>query len=104
MEESKDQLTIHNVSSTSSHPLTNANTATTMSMSVSSSPPPPPSDLQIRPSYANLFKPRQVESLIRQYVEEFLSPRQYDPNETSNWAKELAANIKNRLKGPLPST
>ena len=95
VEESKEQLSLHSdKSSTSSLPLS-ASTSTSSSSPASL----PPSDVQLRPSYSNMFKPRQVESLMRSYVEEYLRDKQYDANESSLWAKDMAANIKNKLKG-----
>ena len=49
---------------------------------------------------ACMFKPRQVESLmlvVRGGVPEVTSST--TANESSNWAKDMAANIKNKLKG-----
>ena len=98
LEESKEQLSLQsdkpstsNGSSSSSSVPSSAAAAFASSL--------PPSDVQLRPSYSAMFKPRQVESMMRSYVEEYLQSKQYDANESSNWAKDMAAHIKNKLKG-----
>ena len=103
-EESKEQLSLQQ------HSATKPSTSSTLSSSSSSSVPSssplllPPSDVQLRPSYSAMFKPRQVESMMRSYVEEYLREKQYDANESSNWAKDMAAHIKNKLKGQLSNS
>ena len=52
----------------------------------------------LRPSYNAMFKPRVVEGLMADVLEQTLAHRQYDPNETSAWSKEIASAIKSRLK------
>ena len=52
----------------------------------------------LRPSYNAMFKPRVVETLMQRLLEEMLAQRQYDPNETSTWSKEIASAIKCELK------
>ena len=94
LEESKEQLTVH--TSLASPPATASSGQPPSSATASAFSPP--SDLQIRPPYPLMFKPRQVEALMSAYISDFLSPKSYDPAETSNWAKELAAGLKNRLK------
>ena len=93
-EESKEQLSVH----TDKPSTSNSSLASTSALPAASSSLPP-SDVQLRPSYSLMFKPRQVETLMRQYVEEYLHDKQYDANESGNWAKDMAAHIKNKLKG-----
>ena len=96
-EESKEQLSVH----TDKPSTSNSSLASASALSAASPPASslPPSDVQLRPSYSLMFKPRQVETLMRQYVEEYLRDKQYDANESSVWAKDMAAHIKNKLKG-----
>ena len=106
VEESKEQLSLlsspHGASPSSSSSSSFAPSASSAASSSSSSQPPstasPVSDLQIRPTYQLMFKPRQVESMMSACVSSFLSSKQYDPAETAVWAKELACSIKNQLK------
>jgi hypothetical protein len=53
---------------------------------------------QVRPSYHGMFKPAVVESILQQSLTEYLTTREYDPNESATWSKELASSIKNKLK------
>ena len=60
LDESKEQITIHNSLSSPSHSAPHqSNSSNPASSSAAASLP---SDVQLRPSYANLFKPRAVES------------------------------------------
>ena len=99
VEESKEQLAVQpsplgpSSSSSSSSSLSTSHPPSTSPSSASAV-----SDLQIRPSYQAMFKPRQVESMMSSFVSSFLSAKAYDPAETSGWAKELACGIKNQLK------
>jgi len=50
------------------------------------------------PSPSHRLNPRVVKDLISEVLLSSLKNREYDQNETSNWTKEIATNIKGKLK------
>lgn len=45
-----------------------------------------------------MFKPKVVEEIMNDTLAEMLGGKEYDVNETTNWTKEIATVIKNKLK------
>lgn len=56
------------------------------------------SELVIRPTYSNMFKPEQVKTILKACLTEFLTGKEYNQTETGNWSKEIATIVKNKLK------
>jgi len=52
----------------------------------------------IRPAYKDMFKPRVVQGILRSTLHERLNAKKYDPMETGNWTKQIATDVKTRLK------
>lgn len=60
---------------------------------------PRQTDYQIRPSFNDLFKPRDVQNIIKQTMTEyFVDKEQYDSNDVGQWCKQLSVQLKNTLK------
>mmetsp|Transcript_8651 Transcript_8651/g.20391 ORF Transcript_8651/g.20391 Transcript_8651/m.20391 type:complete len:123 (-) Transcript_8651:152-520(-) len=55
----------------------------------------------IRPSFKEKFRPAAVKSLISAVLSERLQDKTYNPESTATWTKEIADEIKSRLKSEL---
>jgi hypothetical protein len=70
-----------------------------MATSVSEASSLPTEDkFQIRPSFKNSLNPRAIRELMQTVLNSRLSGKEYDPNESSNWSRDLATEIKTKLK------
>lgn len=58
----------------------------------------PHQEYQIRPPYSELFKPRDVQAIMKQVLTDFLHDKQYDGEQTLQWSQQLSTLIKNKLK------
>lgn len=56
------------------------------------------SQYQIRPDYNELFKPRDIQPLIKQILNDYLHDKIYDPEQSMQWSQQLSILIKNKLK------
>ncbi|XP_066933266.1 dynein light chain Tctex-type protein 2B-like [Clytia hemisphaerica] len=52
----------------------------------------------IRPNFKNKFRVELVKSTIQEVLNEELSSKQYDAEETTKWSKEISETIKEKLK------
>merc|ERR1719164_449116 len=55
----------------------------------------------IRPSFAERFRPAAVKPLIGSVLAEKLADKSYNPELTAQWTREIADEIKNKLKTDL---
>ncbi|KAI8908379.1 flagellar inner arm dynein light chain [Gorgonomyces haynaldii] len=53
----------------------------------------------IRPNYKQKFRPLQSTAIIQQILTDRLSGATYHPDTCSQWTREIADEIKNKLKG-----
>ena len=56
---------------------------------------------QVRPSYAEKFRPAVVKALIAEALSDKLGDKTYNPELTAQWTREIADEIKNRIKNEL---
>eukprot|EP00794_Sanderia_malayensis_P011191 gene11191-12365_t len=52
----------------------------------------------IRPNFKNKFRPAAIKPVIHEVLNEELSGKQYNPDETANWSKKISDSIKEKLK------
>lgn len=52
----------------------------------------------IRPNFKHKFRSDTVKAAIQEILNEELNGKQYDPEETTNWSKEISDIIKEKLK------
>jgi len=55
----------------------------------------------VRPSFAEKFRPATVKTLIGAVLSERLADKSYNPELTAQWTREIADEIKNKLKNDL---
>ncbi|RKO84107.1 Tctex-1 family-domain-containing protein [Blyttiomyces helicus] len=60
--------------------------------------PEDPAAYSIRPNFKLKFRPSIVTKLIHQILVDRLTGATYNPDSCSQWAKEIADEVKNRLK------
>jgi len=53
---------------------------------------------KIRPSYKDMFKPRLIQALLKDVLKDRLIGKKYSQTETGTWTKEIASQIKTKLK------
>eukprot|EP00163_Fabomonas_tropica_P031482 TRINITY_DN7506_c0_g1_i1.p1 TRINITY_DN7506_c0_g1~~TRINITY_DN7506_c0_g1_i1.p1 ORF type:complete len:126 (+),score=14.00 TRINITY_DN7506_c0_g1_i1:245-622(+) len=52
----------------------------------------------IRPAFRNKFRPSVVKAMMKQLLEEKLKDKTYHSENTSNWTREIADELKQKLK------
>lgn len=52
----------------------------------------------IRPNLKYKFRPANVKEVIQKVLEEFLSDKQYSPEQVEGWTKEISDSVKSKVK------
>ncbi|XP_070538314.1 dynein light chain Tctex-type protein 2B-like [Ptychodera flava] len=60
--------------------------------------PQPENTYMIRPNFLSKFRPATVKETIHIVLNDMLSEKTYDAEETTNWCKTIADEIKTKLK------
>ncbi|KAJ1628692.1 hypothetical protein T492DRAFT_874739, partial [Pavlovales sp. CCMP2436] len=55
-------------------------------------------DHPLRPAYKNSFHPATAKGVIKEVLEAKLKDKSYNPELTSQWTREIADDIKSKLK------
>ena len=61
-----------------------------------------PAPYAIAPEYAGKFKPSAAKEILAAVLNEKLQGKEFSADQTTQWTKEIADEVKSRLKGETP--